>query len=79
MPHPYDHTNRIQPSEKISNLKNILVSFLKLLNDQTSIQVLQSFLEKCNPEEEIKLEQKTVNQVHRKTRTNREFKLNENI
>jgi hypothetical protein len=56
MPHPYDHTSRSHPSEKISNLRKFLVSFLKLLNDQTSLQVLQSLLEKCNLEEEIKLE-----------------------
>jgi hypothetical protein len=36
-------------------------------------------IEKCSPEEKIKLEQKIVNHVHRKTRKNREFKLNENI
>jgi hypothetical protein len=40
----------------IINPRNFLVSCLKLLNDQTSIQVLQSLIEKCNPEEEIKLE-----------------------
>ena len=79
MPHPYDHTNRGQPSEKVSNLRKCLVSCLKLFNDQTSIQVLQSLIEKCNPEEEKKLEQKTVNHVQRKKRTNRDFRLNENI
>jgi hypothetical protein len=36
-------------------------------------------LEKCNSGEEMKLEHKTVNQVHKKTRTNREFRLNANI
>jgi hypothetical protein len=55
------------------------VSCLKLLNDKTSLQVLQSLLEKCNSREEIKLEQRTTNHVHRKTRTNREFRLNANI
>jgi hypothetical protein len=79
MPHPFDHTNRDQSSEKVSNLRNFMVSCLKLLNDQTSLQVLQSLIEKCSPEEEIKLEKKIVNHVHRKTRTNREFRLNENI
>jgi len=41
--------------------------------------MLQSLLEKCNYGEEIKLEQKTFNRVRKKTRTNREFKLNANI
>jgi hypothetical protein len=36
-------------------------------------------IEKCNPEEEKKLEQKTVNHVQRKTSKNREFRLNANI
>jgi hypothetical protein len=63
MPHPYDHTNRGHPLEKVSNIRKNLVSCLKLLHDQTSIQVLQSLIEKCNLEEEIKLEQKIVNHV----------------
>jgi hypothetical protein len=79
MPHPFDHTNRHHSSEKVSNIKNFLVSCLKLLKDQTSLQVLQRLIEKCNSGEEIQLEQKTVNHVHRKIRTNREFRLNENI
>jgi hypothetical protein len=79
MPHPYDHTREDHPSEKVINIRNFLVSCLKLLNGQTSIQELQSLLEKCNPEEEMKLEKKIVNHVHRKTRTNREFRLNTNI
>jgi hypothetical protein len=79
MPHPYDHTRRDHPPENVSNLRNFLVSLLKLLNDQTSIQELQSLLEKCNHEEEMKLEQNIVNHFHRKTRKNREFGLNSNI
>jgi hypothetical protein len=79
MHHPYDHTTNSQPSKKVSNLRKFLVSFLNLFNDQTSIQVLQSLLEKCNPKEEIKIEQKTINYVHGKKRSHREFRLNENI
>ena len=41
--------------------------------------MLQGLLEKYNSGEEIQLEQKKVNHVPRKTRTNREFRLNENI
>jgi hypothetical protein len=79
MPHLFDQTNRDQPSEQVSNLRNFLGSCVKLLNDKTSLQVLQSLLEKCNSGEEMKLEQKTVNQVHKKRRTSREFRLNANI
>ena len=52
---------------------------LKLLNDKTYLQVLQSLLEKCNFGEEMKLEHKIFNQVRKKRITSREFKLNENI
>jgi hypothetical protein len=79
MPHLFDQTRRDQYSEQLSNLRIFLVSCLKLLNDKTSLQVLQSLLEKCHSGEEVKLENKKVNQVHKKTRTNREFRLNENI
>jgi hypothetical protein len=41
--------------------------------------MLQGLLEKCNSGEEIQLEQKKLNHVRRKTRTNRVFKLNANI
>jgi hypothetical protein len=49
---------------------------VKLLSDKNSLQVLQMFLEKCNPKEEGV---KRVNQVCKKRRTNREFKSNANI
>jgi hypothetical protein len=36
-------------------------------------------IEKCNFEEEIKLEKKRVNHVHRKIRTNGDLRLNPNM
>jgi hypothetical protein len=48
---------------------------VKLLNDKSSLQVLQNMLEKCNSGEGVKI----VNHVHRKRRKSREFILNENI
>jgi hypothetical protein len=53
-----------------------LGSCVKLLNDKNYLQVLQSLLEKCNSGEEGV---KTVNQVCKKRRTSREFRLNANI
>jgi hypothetical protein len=79
MPHLFDQTSRYQSSEQVINLRNGLGSCLNILNDKTSLQVLQSLLEKLNSREEIKLEPKIVNRVLNKTRTNREFRLNENI
>jgi hypothetical protein len=53
-----------------------LGSCVKLLNDRNYLQILQNLLEKCNPGEEgIKI----VNQVWKKKRTSREFRLNANI
>jgi hypothetical protein len=46
MPPLFDQTNKDQPSEQVSNLKNFLGSCVKLLNDKISLQVLQSLLEK---------------------------------
>ena len=49
---------------------------VKLLNDKNSLQVLQNLLEKCNSGEDGL---KRVNQVHKKRRTSREFRLTANI
>jgi hypothetical protein len=48
MPLLFYQNNKENPSEELSNLKNVLVSCVKLLNDKTSLQVLQSLLEKFN-------------------------------
>jgi hypothetical protein len=39
-----DHTSKGQPSEQVSNLKNFLQYCVKLLNDPSSIKVLQNLL-----------------------------------
>jgi hypothetical protein len=43
------------------------------------MKILQNILEKCSMETERKLEQKTVNHLHIRRRTSREFRLNANI
>jgi hypothetical protein len=53
-----------------------LGSCVKLLNENNSLQILRCLLEKCNSREEWV---NTVNQVCKKRRTSREFKLNSNI
>jgi len=70
-----DHTNKEQPLEQVSTIKTFLQSCVKLLNDPSSIKVLQNLLERCNTKVEGKLEQKIVNHLH----TSREFRLNANI
>lgn len=72
----FDQTNQEHTSDQVSNLRNFLGSCVKLLNDKNSLKVLHNLLEKCNYGEEGV---KRVNQVQKKRRTNREFKLNDNI
>jgi hypothetical protein len=79
MPSSMDHTSKGQPLEKVSNIKTFLQSCVKLLNDPSSIKVLHNFLERCNTKVEGKLEQKTINHLHTRRRTSREFRLNANI
>jgi hypothetical protein len=76
MPPLFDHTNKDKPSEQVSNLRNFFGSCVKFLNDKNYLQVLQSLLEKCNFGEEGV---KRLKHVCKKRRTNREFRLNENI
>jgi hypothetical protein len=74
-----DHTNRIQPKEQVSMIKDIFQSCIKMLSDPSCIQILQNILEKCSGETEQKPELKIVNHLHTRIRTSREFRLNANI
>jgi hypothetical protein len=78
--HPLlDHTNEIQPIGQVSTIKGFLQSCVKLLNDPSAVKILQNILEKWSIETEGKLEQKTVNHLHTRRRTSREFRMNANI
>jgi hypothetical protein len=79
IPSSMDHTSKGQPLEKVSTIKTFLQSCVKLLNDPSSVKVLQNLLERCNTEVEGKLEKKTINHLHTRRRTSREFRLNANI
>jgi hypothetical protein len=79
MPSSLDHTNEAQPFKQVSTIKAFLQSCVKLLNDPSSVKLLQNMLERGNTEVEGKLEQKTVNHLHTRRRTSREFRLNANI
>jgi hypothetical protein len=74
-----DHTNEAQPLGQISTIKTFMQSCVKLLNDPSSVKVLQNMLERCNTNIEVNLEQKTLNHLHTRRRTSREFILNANI
>jgi hypothetical protein len=73
MPPSLDHTNEAQPLRQVSTIKDFLQSCVKLINDPSSVKVLQNMLEICSTEGEGKLELKTVNHLHTRRRTSREF------
>jgi hypothetical protein len=79
MPPLLDRTNEMQPMGQVSTIKGLFQLCVKVLNDPTSVKILQNILEKCSVEMEGKLEQKTVNHLHTRRRTSREFRLNANI
>jgi hypothetical protein len=79
MPPSLDHTTETHPLGKVSTIKGFLQSCVRLLNDPSSIKTLQNMLERCSIEVEGKLEKKTVNHLHTRRRTSREFRMNANI
>jgi hypothetical protein len=79
MPPLLDHTNEMQPVGQVSTIKGFLQSCVKLLNDPSTVKILQNVLEKCILETEGKLEQKIVNHLHTRRITSREFRMNADI
>jgi hypothetical protein len=79
MPSLLDHTNEMQPMGQVSTVKGFFQSCVKVLNDPSSVKILQNILERCSIDREGKLEQKTINHIHTRRRTSREFRLNANI
>jgi hypothetical protein len=74
-----DHTNGMQPKGQVSTIKDFFQSCVKVLSDPSSVKVLQNILEKCSSETKQNLEPKTINHLHTRRRTSREFRLNANI
>jgi hypothetical protein len=56
MPSSLDHTNEAQPIGQVSTIKDFLQSHVKLLNNFSSVKVLQNMLERCIIDVEGKLE-----------------------
>jgi hypothetical protein len=79
VPPSLDHTKEAHPLGQVSTIKGFLKSCVKLVNDPSSVKVLQNMLEICSIEAEGKIEQKIVNHLHTRRRTNKEFRLNANI
>jgi hypothetical protein len=50
-----------------------------MLSDPSFVKILKNILEKCSSEKEQKIEPKTINHLHTRRRTSREFRLNSNI
>jgi hypothetical protein len=78
MPSSLDHNNEAEPLGQVSTINSFLQSCLKLLNDPSSVKLLQNMLEICNTYVEM-LEKKTVNHLHTRRRKSGEFRLNANI
>jgi hypothetical protein len=74
-----DHTNGMQPKGQVSTIKGFLQSCIKVLSDPSSVKIFQNILEKCCSETEEKLEPKSVNHLHTRRRTSREFRLDSNV
>jgi hypothetical protein len=79
MPLLLDHTNEMRPMGQVSIVKGFLQSCVKVLNDLSSVKILQNILEKFSIKTKGKLEQKTANHLHTRRRTSRYFRLNANI
>jgi hypothetical protein len=79
MPSSLDHTNEAQPLGQVSTIKTFLQSYVKLINDPSSVKVLQNMVERCNTYVEGKIEKKIVNHLHTRRGTSRAFRLNANI
>jgi hypothetical protein len=79
MPPSLDHTNDMQPMGQVSTIKGFLQSCVKVLSDPSSMKILQNILEKCSSETKEKIEPKTINHLHTRRRTCREYRPNANI
>jgi hypothetical protein len=79
MPPTLDHTKEMKPLGQVSTIKGFFQSCVKLLNDPSSVKILQNILERFSIETKGKLEQKIVNHLHTRRRTSREFRMNANI
>jgi hypothetical protein len=55
MPPSLDHTKETYPLGQVSTIKGFFQSCVQLLNDLSSIKVLQSMLERCSVETEVNL------------------------
>jgi hypothetical protein len=56
MPPLLDHTNEMQPMGQVNIIKGFLQSCVKVLNDPSSVKILQNILEKCSIETKGNLE-----------------------
>jgi hypothetical protein len=74
-----DHTSEVHPRNQVSCIKNFLQSYIQVFKDPSSILVLQNLLDICTKKFEGKLEQRIINHLHARRRTNKEFRLNANI
>jgi hypothetical protein len=58
MPLLLDHTNEIHSMGQVSTIKGFGKTCVKILNDPSSMKIIQNILEKCSVETEGKLEKR---------------------
>jgi hypothetical protein len=74
-----NHTSEVHPGNQISCIKKFLQSCIQLFKDPSSIIILKNLLYRCTTNYEGNLDQRTVNHLHARRITNKEFRLNANI
>jgi hypothetical protein len=74
-----DHTSEVHRGNQVSCIKNFLQSCIQLFKDPSFVIILQNMLDRCTTNSEGNLEQRIVNHLHARRRTNKEFRLNANI
>ena len=53
-----NHTNEMHPMGQVNTIKGFFQSCVKILNDPSSVKILQNILEICSIETDGKLEKK---------------------
>jgi hypothetical protein len=74
-----DHTSEVHLVNQVSCIKTFLQSCIQLFKDPSSVIILHNLLYRCTKKSEGKLEDRIVNHLHARRRTNIEFILNANI
>jgi hypothetical protein len=79
VPHVGDHSIPEKPLGKESTLREFLRICVEIIKDETALNALYEIIDHCKQGRGNPITQSVVNQVLRKKRTNREFRLSAQI